>query len=47
MKLKLYKQYEDQRKVYCQEFKKRYLERKRDDIAEDLRDYIRDWFQTW
>ncbi|XP_052740782.1 IQ and AAA domain-containing protein 1-like [Bicyclus anynana] len=42
-----YKMYGSQRKLYCEEFKKNYIKKYHEDIAENARDHIRNWFQIW
>ncbi|XP_050343835.1 IQ and AAA domain-containing protein 1-like, partial [Nymphalis io] len=44
---KLYKKYEKQRELDCFQYKEDYLNKNRDDIAEEFRDHIREWFQKW
>ncbi|XP_045765543.1 IQ and AAA domain-containing protein 1-like isoform X2 [Maniola jurtina] len=43
----LHEDYEKQRKVFNEQFKNSYFERKHEDIAEDIRDNVRNWFQKW
>ncbi|XP_046963292.1 IQ and AAA domain-containing protein 1-like [Vanessa cardui] len=44
---KLYEKCVQQREINCSEYKQNYLKKSGGAIAEDFRDYIRDWFQKW
>nr|XP_026496187.1 IQ and AAA domain-containing protein 1-like [Vanessa tameamea] len=44
---KLSKKYVQQREIICSRYKQNYLKKNGNDIAEEFRGYIRDWFQKW
>ncbi|CAH2105927.1 unnamed protein product [Euphydryas editha] len=43
----LYRKYENQRENDSIDYKEKFLERRKDDLAEEFREYIRDWFREW